>query len=276
MSTVVLLTLTGLGLGALYFLIAAGLSLIFGLADVLNFAHGVFLSVGAYGTWWAAGHVPGAGPDGLGFLLAVGVGMLAGPVVDEAVRAEGSARPGEIVASDDFTRLVGAAFSAPAVPDPATRNGERPPDGAVGQHGALTRRGHHGDARGGNPRGAPRVEKPRGVGGRHTGEQRPGCDEPQGVQREREQDPIAEAGAVDPAARLAAAPQPDLLLLHLAPARRVDPRRAAERAADGAGVDRRPPVRDLVRQHVEHVGDAELAVELIELAHRGNPPAAAA
>jgi branched-chain amino acid transport system permease protein len=85
MSTVVLLTLTGLGLGALYFLIAAGLSLIFGLADVLNFAHGVFLSVGAYGTWWAAGHVPGAGGSGLGFLLAVGVGMLAGALVAVAV-----------------------------------------------------------------------------------------------------------------------------------------------------------------------------------------------
>ena len=54
MSTVVLLTLTGLGLAALYFLIASGLSLVFGLAGVLNFAHGLFLSVGAYATWWAA------------------------------------------------------------------------------------------------------------------------------------------------------------------------------------------------------------------------------
>jgi branched-chain amino acid transport system permease protein len=78
MSTVVLLTLTGLGLGALYFLIAAGLSLIFGLADVLNFAHGLFLAVGGYGTWWASGHLPGAGTDGPGFLLAVGFGVAAG------------------------------------------------------------------------------------------------------------------------------------------------------------------------------------------------------
>ena len=54
MSTVVLLTLTGLGLAALYFLIASGLSLVFGLAGVLNFAHGLFLSAGAYATWWAA------------------------------------------------------------------------------------------------------------------------------------------------------------------------------------------------------------------------------
>jgi branched-chain amino acid transport system permease protein len=56
-STVVLLTLTGLGLAALYFLIASGLSLVFGLAGVLNFAHGLFLSVGAYATWWAASFV---------------------------------------------------------------------------------------------------------------------------------------------------------------------------------------------------------------------------
>ena len=72
MSTVVLLTMTGLGLGALYFLIASGLSLIFGLMDVLNFAHGALLSIGAYGTWWAAsGNLPGAGPGGAGFVLAV-------------------------------------------------------------------------------------------------------------------------------------------------------------------------------------------------------------
>lgn len=58
MSTIVLLAVTGLGLSALYFLVASGLSLVFGLADVLNFAHGLFLSVGAYATWLAAQHMP--------------------------------------------------------------------------------------------------------------------------------------------------------------------------------------------------------------------------
>jgi branched-chain amino acid transport system permease protein len=52
MSTFVLLTITGLGLGALYFLIASGLSLIYGLMGVLNFAHGAFLTVGAYAMWF--------------------------------------------------------------------------------------------------------------------------------------------------------------------------------------------------------------------------------
>ncbi len=40
--------LSGLTLAAIYFLLAAGLSLIFGLMDVLNFAHGVIFMVGAY------------------------------------------------------------------------------------------------------------------------------------------------------------------------------------------------------------------------------------
>ncbi|MEV4618559.1 branched-chain amino acid ABC transporter permease [Asanoa sp. NPDC049573] len=81
MSTLILLTLTGLGLAALYFLVASGLSLVFGLADVLNFAHGLFLSVGAYATWWAADHMPGAGPTGLGFVLAAAFGVVAGAAV---------------------------------------------------------------------------------------------------------------------------------------------------------------------------------------------------
>lgn len=40
--------LSGLTLGSLYFLVASGLSLIFGLMDVLNFAHGVIFMLGAY------------------------------------------------------------------------------------------------------------------------------------------------------------------------------------------------------------------------------------
>ncbi|MDK3255486.1 branched-chain amino acid ABC transporter permease [Blastococcus capsensis] len=81
MTTLVLLTITGLGLAALYFLVASGLSLIFGLMDVLNFAHGAFLTIGAYGTWWAAGNLPGAGESGWGFVLAVVFGVAVGTLV---------------------------------------------------------------------------------------------------------------------------------------------------------------------------------------------------
>ena len=53
MSDLVLLLVTGLGLGALYFIAASGLSLIYGLMGVLNFAHGVFMTAGAYGATMA-------------------------------------------------------------------------------------------------------------------------------------------------------------------------------------------------------------------------------
>ncbi len=43
--------LSGLTLGALYFMVAAGLTIIFGLMDVLNFAHGAMFMVGAYMGW---------------------------------------------------------------------------------------------------------------------------------------------------------------------------------------------------------------------------------
>ena len=79
MSTVILLSLTGLGLAGLYFLVASGLSLVFGLADVLNFAHGLFLSVGAYAAWWSATSLHA------GFLVATLVGVLAGALVASLV-----------------------------------------------------------------------------------------------------------------------------------------------------------------------------------------------
>lgn len=47
-STLANIVLSGLTLAALYFLVASGLSLIFGLMDVLNFAHGSIFMIGAY------------------------------------------------------------------------------------------------------------------------------------------------------------------------------------------------------------------------------------
>ena len=47
-STWVTLTVAGLAMGMMVFIMASGLTLIFGLMDVLNFGHGAFVSVGAY------------------------------------------------------------------------------------------------------------------------------------------------------------------------------------------------------------------------------------
>ncbi len=52
MSSFILYTLTGLGLAGLYFLLASGLSLIFGLMSVLNLAHGAFFAAGGFAAWW--------------------------------------------------------------------------------------------------------------------------------------------------------------------------------------------------------------------------------
>ncbi len=76
MSTFVLLTITGLGLGAMYFLVASGLSLIYGLMGVLNFAHGAFITVGAYAAWWMAGQVGGSA--GVQLVVGGAFGLLAG------------------------------------------------------------------------------------------------------------------------------------------------------------------------------------------------------
>ena len=79
MSTFFLLTVTGLGLGAMYFLIASGLSLIYGLMGVLNFAHGAFITVGAYATWYAESKLGGI-PVLPRFLLAGLIGLAVGTV----------------------------------------------------------------------------------------------------------------------------------------------------------------------------------------------------
>src|SRR5216684_1025288 len=47
-STWLTLTVAGVAMGMMLFLMASGLTLIFGLMDVLNFAHGAFITLGAY------------------------------------------------------------------------------------------------------------------------------------------------------------------------------------------------------------------------------------
>lgn len=48
LPTWVTLSVAGLAMGVMIFMMASGLTLVFGLMDVMNFAHGVFISVGAY------------------------------------------------------------------------------------------------------------------------------------------------------------------------------------------------------------------------------------
>jgi branched-chain amino acid transport system permease protein len=47
-STWLALTVAGLAMGLIVFVVASGLTLVFGLMDVLNFGHGVFIALGAF------------------------------------------------------------------------------------------------------------------------------------------------------------------------------------------------------------------------------------
>ena len=74
------LTLNGLATGMLIFLLAAGLTLIFGLMDVLNFAHGGLFAWGAYsGTWIYAS----TGSFSIGIIGAIVTGMLLGWIIEK-------------------------------------------------------------------------------------------------------------------------------------------------------------------------------------------------
>lgn len=81
MNEFVLLLVTGLGLGALYFLAASGLSLVYGLMGVLNFAHGAFMMAGSYAGWETMRRLPADLEAGWRLLIGIGVALVVGAVI---------------------------------------------------------------------------------------------------------------------------------------------------------------------------------------------------
>ncbi len=81
--TWVTLTVAGLAIGVTIFVIASGLTLVFGLMDVLNFGHGVFIAFGAYmalsvfGPLAAWTQADAIGPNLAAIGLAMAVAMIA-------------------------------------------------------------------------------------------------------------------------------------------------------------------------------------------------------
>ncbi len=77
------LTLAGLAMGLIIFIIASGLTLVFGLMDVLNFGHGVFIALGAFMATTVLGAMGGwvASPSLALNLLAVGLAAVVGMAV---------------------------------------------------------------------------------------------------------------------------------------------------------------------------------------------------
>ncbi|MBD2746312.1 branched-chain amino acid ABC transporter permease [Microvirga sp. BT688] len=94
-STWVTLTVAGLAMGMMIFLMASGLTLVFGLMDIINFGHGVFISLGAYATLLVLGPLAGwALSDSIGLnlallglciLVAMAVTALAGAVFERVI-----------------------------------------------------------------------------------------------------------------------------------------------------------------------------------------------
>jgi len=85
-STWLTLTVAGLAMGMIIFIIASGLTLVFGLMDVLNFGHGVFIALGAFiATSVMGGMGAWAGDSGAANLVAVFAAMGAAMLIAGAV-----------------------------------------------------------------------------------------------------------------------------------------------------------------------------------------------
>jgi branched-chain amino acid transport system permease protein len=76
-STWLTLTVAGIAMGLIIFVIASGLTLVFGLMDVLNFGHGVFIALGAFMATSVMGWSAGAGWPGLASVFAAMVVAMA-------------------------------------------------------------------------------------------------------------------------------------------------------------------------------------------------------
>jgi len=70
--------LNGVQYGLLLFLVASGLTLVFGIMGIINVAHGSFYMIGAYLAWWLAGRFDSfwiALPAGIALTAAIGVAL---------------------------------------------------------------------------------------------------------------------------------------------------------------------------------------------------------
>lgn len=77
LDTAVVILSSGLYQGMLFFLVAAGLSIVFGLLDVLNFAQGSFFMLGAYVGFAVYGALPEGTPIWLRFFTAIVAAVIA-------------------------------------------------------------------------------------------------------------------------------------------------------------------------------------------------------
>lgn len=78
--------LNGVAIGALLFILAVGLSLVFGMLDVLNLAHGALYLVGAYVAWRLTSSGGSWGSLLLALVVAAAIGLVGGGVLAAMTR----------------------------------------------------------------------------------------------------------------------------------------------------------------------------------------------
>ena len=114
MDTLVIQILNSIFYAAVLFLIAAGLSLIYGVMRIVNLAHGTFYALGAFVSAWAVGAVFGATSSSVlglfGQLLLLPVGALAiaavGAVIEPTLLRPLYSRPEEYILLVTFGLLM--------------------------------------------------------------------------------------------------------------------------------------------------------------------------
>jgi len=83
LETIVQLIINGLLLGGIYALVSIGLTLIFGVLEIINFAHGEFLMLGMYASFWLF-HLLGVDPY-LSLLIVIPSFFLVGLAVQRII-----------------------------------------------------------------------------------------------------------------------------------------------------------------------------------------------
>jgi branched-chain amino acid transport system permease protein len=130
-------TLNGVTLGSVYFMVASGFTLIFGLMRVVNLAHGTLYAIGAYscwavadatGNWWLGAAIAALVTALLGFALQQGLlRRIAGQDLREALVTIGVS----IVAADLLLAYFGGDFKDISAPDALTGAFNLPVGGLV-------------------------------------------------------------------------------------------------------------------------------------------------
>ena len=79
MLTLVAILVDGLIYASWLFMVAAGLTLIYGVMKILNMAHGSLFAIGAYTSAWLAGwYFTGSGHPAWGYMTMLGGAIVAG------------------------------------------------------------------------------------------------------------------------------------------------------------------------------------------------------